>query len=201
MNILRVLAAFYSEATVNRLLLVVVFWIIWPGLMFVIGLIFESREVPLIKHQSRAFFPGDLAFGVILVAIVSMYAKTGVDIPMVGSPYWWAPIATSIFVIGWRWRREDVANYPKRAVHSPTKIVHDIMGYFMIPTLLLGLAIPQICMFDEGIFADTRMGWFVAAMAIVFYLFCVAMDFTRTVDTVDMNARHPEDWKPIWKRK
>lgn len=203
MNLLDSLARFYGEGFLNRFLLLIVFWIIWPGLMFVVGIIGESREVPLIKRQSRAFFPGDLSIGLILVALISMYAKTGTtDIPMLTSPYWWLPLIVVVVVAGWRWRKGDVANYPERARRSPTKISHDIIGYFIAPIILIGLGIPQICMLDtEGVFTATRLGWLVVAMSLVLYLFCVALDIINYADLSDIYARHPDDWAPIWRTR
>lgn len=200
MEILQFLARFYGEATINRFLLVAVAWIIWPGLMFAVGVIFESREVPLIKHQSKAFFPGDLTLGVMLVAFIGMYSHTGIDIPLVRSSLWWPIVAAVMVVVGWKIHLKDAANYPLRAAYSPTKIAHDVMGYFIIPTVLIGLGVPQIALLaDKGMREANRMGWLAVAIAITLYLTCVALDVITYYDTDDIHARHPEDWQPIWK--
>ena len=202
MNLLTALASFYGESIWSKYLLVAVAWIIWPGLMFVVGAIFESRIVPIGKSQSKMFFPGDLAIGIMFVAFISMYDKTGARIPMVDSPYWWLPLATVLAVVALRVRRSDVLNYPLRAGKSPTKITHDIMGYFLSPLVLIGLGIPQLGMLEEeGIFAATRMGWFAVAMSAVLYLFCTALDAITFYDSSDIASRHPEDWVPIWRNR
>lgn len=202
MHLLDVLARFYSEAVPNRFLLLAVVWILWPGLLFAVGVIFESREIPLINKQSRAFFPGELSFGVAIIGIISAYAKTGISIPVVNSPYWWLTLAAVVFLVGWRWRQSDTIKYPKRARNSPTKVLHDFVGYFLAPVLLIGLSIPQICMLDtEGIFDKTRESWFVIALCLVFYLFSIALDIINYTDSGDLYARYPHDWKPIWKTR
>lgn len=203
MYFLESLSAFYREAVINRFLMTIVAWIIWPGLMFFVGVVFESREVPLWKHQSKAFFPGDLSLSIMLVALIGMYAKTGVrGVAMVDSLYWWLIVIITMAIVAWILRKNDVANYPtRRAVCSPTKMTHDVMGYFIIPMLLAGLGMPQLVemIIGDGVLDVTKNCWLAFTFAVAFFLTCVAVDFVNQPDTVDMNARHPSDWRPIWR--
>lgn len=202
MHILSFLANYYGEGILSRFVLVLVSWLVWPGLMFAVGLVFESRVVPIGKGQSKMFFPGDLAIGIILVGIISMYDKTGTYIPMVDSPYWWIVVVVVMAVVAIRARKGDAISYPPRAARSPTKITHDVMGYFLSPVLMIGLGIPQLGMLEEeGVFAATRLGWLAVAMGVVLYLFCTALDLITFYDSNDIASRHPEDWVPIWRKR
>ena len=202
MNFLSYLVSVYDHGVYGRIVLLMVAWLIWPGMMFLIGGVLESRLVPIGKSQSKMFFPGDLAIGIAIVAIISMYDKTGVDIPLVGSAYWWITLGVIMIVIALRLRRSDCLSYPKRSARSPSKIAHDLIGYYASPLVLIGLGIPQLAMLGEhGVFEATRMGWFVALMAAVLYLFCTALDIMTFYDSSDIALRHPEDWQPIWRTR
>lgn len=202
MNFMSLLSSFYGESFENRFILLVIFWLIWPGLMFLVGFILESRLVPIGDSQSKMFFPGDLSLGVMLVAIIGMYTKTGVDdVPLIHEPHWWLALVIIVGLSALWLRNNEAPNYPGFAFRSPTKITHDIMGYFIIPFVLLGFGIPQLIMLKFGVFEAVRMNWFALALAIVFFLFCGAMDLLTFYDRKDIATRHPDDWQPIWRKK
>ena len=92
-------------------------------------------------------------------------------------------------------RKGDIANYPERSGNSPTKLTHDIVGYFIIPTVLIGLGLPKL----PNLFADWQ-NWLVFLGAIIFYILCVAYDAKKGFTPEDVIARHPPDWQPIWRR-
>ena len=92
-------------------------------------------------------------------------------------------------------RKGDIANYPERSGNSPTKLTHDIVGYFIIPTVLTGLGLPKL----PNLFADWQ-NWLVFIGAIVFYIICVAYDAKKGFTPEDVIPRHPPDWQPIWCR-
>ena len=202
MYVLSLFSSFYGECFENRVLLLLVAWIVWPGLMFLVGVVFESRTVPIGGGQSKAFFPGDLSLGVGLVAMIGMYEKTGVNtVPLVDTLYWWLPLMGLIGLGALKLRQNEAPNYSRNAFVSPTKITHDIMGYFLFPFLLLGLGIPQLVMLrEDGVFEATRTSWFVVAMAVVFYLACFALDLLTFYDRRDISSRHPDYWQPIWRK-
>lgn len=205
MNIFTNILEFYKAAPQNPLILTLIFWLIWPGIMIPIGLIFESRMIPLWNRQARAFIPGDLTFGVMLTAIVGMYAASG-EVEVAKSPIWWAIAVALAFGVGCNLRQADARNYSPRARISPTKVTHDVVGYFVIPALLIGLLVPQIVHQVTGV-VTFNMGlafdrcWLAIVISLMVYIACVLLDTVNGYGQFDVYARHPYDWAPIWCKK
>ena len=191
----------------------------WPGTMFLVGIIFESRLLPLGKPQSRAFIPGDFTLAPAMLAFLRMYEATGVLI-LAGKKAWWWGVAGVMLLIAFFLRRGDCRNYKecfsdeqdeakrerqwRRLIWSPTKVWHDLCGYFLIPTLLVGLGVPQLlaALKIPGVFAVTWTYWIPAAICLAFYIACVRWDGKRPEpDAMTMLARHTPDWAPIWTRR
>lgn len=188
----------------------------WPGTMFLVGIIFESRLLPLGKLQSRAFFPGDLTLAPAMLAFLRMYEATGV-LMLAGNKAWWWCVVAIMLPIAFFLRRGDCGNYQEcfsgeqnkvkrkgqwqRLIWSPTKVWHDLCGYFLIPTLLVGLGVPQLlaALRIRGVFAVTRGYWFEAFLCLALYFLCVFWDAKRPKpDAETMLHRHTDDWHPIW---
>lgn len=182
----------------GKILVLLVWWILWPGLMFLVGSVLESRRIPIGGRQSRAFLPGDLCFGPAFVSLISMYTDHKPSFAY--DPKWWMILSTFIGLIAWLLRKLDCANYTKKgckgACASPTKITHDVVGYFMIPTILTGLAVPKLRTLDAN--------WIIFAVSILGYAACVTWDnklFPPDSYTTELlNYRHPSKSKPIWRR-
>ena len=195
------LAEFYRDGLLNRALMVMALWVIWPGAMLIVGVIFESRIVPLGKQQSRAFFPGDLSFAVMLVALFGMYAKNS-KVPLVDSWLYWAIAVLVVVTMAREMQASDVANYPARARTSPTKAIHDMIGYFVIPLLLVGFGLPQLLVvWKPEVLILSWPEWLVFAAGMGFYTLCVGVDSVKHYSQEDIYARHPYDWEPIWKTR
>ena len=194
---MRTLTEFYMAAPINKYILVLLTWIFWPGLMFIVGLIGESRLVPVGRLQSRAFLPGDLAFGVIFVALIGLY-EPGENI----NAKLFVFLLLPILLIAWELRENDVKSYPPRARISPTKITHDFIGYFLIPLTLCNLGLTKIVRFitDKESFSGTYPHWTIVVSGLLFYIICVVIDSEHPATLAMINARHPADWKPIWKQ-
>ena len=199
--IISFLVDFYSASLANRICLVLFFWIFWPGLMYIVGAIGESRLVPVCKHQSNAFMPGDFSLGVMAVALLGLHAGTCND------PSWWgyhllvwALVFSIIGLVALFVRESDVVNYPYRSGISPTKITHDIIGYWMIPSTLICLGIPALIHeISTGSLPTYWPNWLVFVLALAFYIACVIYDAKRGYTPEETLIRHPEDWQPIWK--
>lgn len=196
------LVEFYLGNPLNKVWLVLVFWLLWPGLMFVVGFIGESRLIPIAEHQAKAFLPGDLSLGVMAVALLSLHANTPKDPSWWGySLLWWIAVFGTMAIVAAFIRQGDVANYPYRSGVGPTKITHDIIGYFLIPALLICLGVPQLI---EGIahgeLAANLGNWAVFVSMIVFYVVCAGWDIAVGFTAEDVLIRHPENWQPIWRR-
>lgn len=189
------LMKFYIATPINKFLMVGLFWLIWPGLMFLVGLVGESRLVPVWKHQSKVFIPGELFFGVAVVAEVGMH-KIEMAFSQPIHVFIWVIIAIEvIFQLFPALRERDVVNYPPRSIMSPTKITHDIVGYILIPIAMIGLGVPYIPLIFVR---DNWMNWIVFLVSMVGYFVCVAIDCKNGFTLEDTQARHPSDWRPIW---
>ena len=170
--------------------------------IFIVGIVGESRLIPIGQHQSQAFLPGDLSLGIMAVALLSLHANKLEKPNYWGySPIWWLVVLITVSFIAYYARKNDVANYPYRSSISPTKITHDIVGYWLIPTLLIALGIPKLFsnFVHSTLFIDWT-SWVTFIGAIAFYIACVIQDYVIGYTTEDVLARHPENWQPIWKR-
>ena len=178
----------------NWLKSLIAWLIVWPGGFFVIGIVFESRLIPLWKGQSKAFFPGDLALIVALVTIIGLDVK----VPRwAETPLWGYFTMITVLMIAIIIRRNDISNYPARAGRSPTKIVHDIVGYFYIPWLMSMIGIPKLI--ESPPWNKPTVGWVVFWLALLFYFGCVFYDVANPATPADIKIRHPENWQPLWR--
>lgn len=182
------------------ILLLIAFWAIFPGLMFVIARIAESRTITLNpKVQSTTFWPGELALGVMLIALWKQYGRIELESGVWKKPEYFAIIIIATIIFGYVVRRHDASFYKTRAEISPTKVFHDLVGYFVVPMIVAYYAVP---LFWEGVVKKTIVLNLVDTIhfvaAIVFYLVCLAIDAQRVASEDDIYKRHPHDWKPSW---
>lgn len=184
----------YIAAPINKFLMVGLFWLFWPGLMFLVGFVGESRLVPIWKHQSKVFIPGEFFLGTALVAELGMWkVRTSIWSDDLGM--WAIVISMVILILFPALRNRDVVNYPPRAIKSPTKTTHDIVGYILIPIAMIGLGVPYIPLI---FMRDNWANWVVFLASMVSYSVCVAIDCRNGFTPEDTQARHPSDWRPIW---
>ena len=197
----RKLMEFYLKTPFNKLILLVLLWLIWPGLMFAAGFIGESRLVPIFEHQSKAFFPGDLVLPIMLLALFGLHRRTYLNPSWKGySTMFFVVIFIAMIPIALLFRYLDVAHYPATAMYSPTKIIHDLIGYYLYPSILLILGLPQLvdCFIKKD--RSSLLNWVVFGLALLFYFICTFYDmYLHPATEADVIARHPSDWVPIWK--
>ena len=187
----------------EMLIWLIIGWIIWPGSFFLVALIGESRIPPLWKHQSKAFFPGDLTLPVIWLAMFRINRNEHLTISsstMTISTIVMFVVEVVIIRIITKVVTEDRNNYPTRAANSPTKLYHDLVGYYVFP-----LSIVPYCVFYVISHIENHLGisWSMlwVALPLVFYILCVIYDCRKGFTAEDIEARHPADWKPIWRAK
>lgn len=202
-------ADFYAAAPQNKFLMVGLVWLLWPGLMFLVGVIGESRLVPVWKHQSKAFIPGELLIGVALVALLGMHAERA-DGYYYSAAYWLYEVMVFVWLYCFVIRKKVRQNYPARSAISPTKITHDVVGFILIPTALCNLWLPKL--FDWPSLGDldlpkllvwpplysNKENWIIFLVAMAGYILCIVADIKIGYTEEDIQARHPSDWKPIW---
>lgn len=239
MRFFSALVAVFAKSLASRLGLLLLFLAIWPGTMFLVGLIGESRFLPIWRDQSKAFFPGDLTLAPLALSFLMMHERTD-SLPLVESVWWWllvmalmAPVAIQLrksdcrhhhdyfrehYNCLWKktsdsekgepppwenreaWREERNANY-RRLVNSPSKIAHDVCGYYLIPALLVGLGAPQLFILRrKGVFAATRVAWLVAAICLSTYVVCAIHDARHPPEAeAVLKRRHTYEWEPFWR--
>ena len=192
---------FYQETDGAFFILLLIYWAFWPTTLFWVGWIFESRSVPIGKAQSKFFFPGDFSLGLSIIAFIGMHAENPIWTDVIYS--WWYWLATGMIhaLIAYLWHRSDAKDYPPRAAHSPTKIVHDVCGYGICLWLMVAFGAPQlIWAIIEWDFAKCLKYWLVFAACMAFFSIMGLIDYAHPATPEIALKRHPADWKPIWKK-
>ena len=188
---------FYYFHPITKYVMVLLSWFFWPGLRFIVGFIAESRIIPIGRDQSKAFLPGDMSFGIIFVTMIGLY-KPGEQFNTKLCCILFLPVLYFAYIM----RKNDAPAYPPRARISPTKLTHDIIGYFIIPLVLLTLGLTKLfaILSRKESLMDSFAQWMVIVAFLLFYIICVVVDEEQPATPEQIHARHPEDWRPIWKR-
>lgn len=124
-------------------------WLLTPGMMFLIGIVCEKRILPIWNGQSRAFMPGDLFLGPTLGLAVA-------QVPLLPKAGWWqswlwpyAIVVLSIIAIMFQRLVGDAPAYAKvegATANSPTKWYHDLMLYGVLGISMAVIALPVLVM-------------------------------------------------------
>ena len=185
----------YGSCTIAPLLLLGLYWAFWPGLMFVVTRTFEHRKVWLGKGQSRMFFPGDFMLGVAVISFVGMHYKNPVW-DMVYSDKYWKVTAAIFFVLAMIIRTIDTKRYPVRSKYSPSKIAHDVCGYFVSFWLIAALGLPEIIWTIQHpeCFEAAKTNWMIFFVAAAFFVAMTVWDVTHPATFDDLMKMHPQDW-------
>ncbi|MBQ3413651.1 hypothetical protein IJH33_02260 [Candidatus Saccharibacteria bacterium] len=201
MNFIKTFSELYSTET-GEVTILLLLWLIWPGLMFVVGAIWESRLVPIWQFQSKAFIPGDFALVYAVMKLAEMYLATLYLHTWGKRPIWWAVACLVATIIAGHLQGNDAKNYPPRARYSPTKLTHDFIGYFLITFLVIAMLVPQIWLMctSPNIVTGVTSQWRPMISGFVIYAVCVAYDFSAPPTDLEIALRHPADWHPLWRR-
>ena len=176
------------------ILIFLLFLCIWPGSMFLVGIIGESRILPIDSHQSQTFWPGELALPVMAFVLYQDYAR-GFQFPRWG----WILFAVLTVIwlpIGIKLWKDDLSWYKPRAKYSPTKIWHNLGGFILIPPAIVPYAITVIVEAIRGRYEISWVGVAVFVSAVSFYAVLASTD--KVKHEGDEDIRHPADWQPIW---
>ena len=197
---------FYNSASWHPLIILLAFWLFWPGLFFLVGYIGESRIIPIGRGQSIMFFPGDFALGVGATAFIGLAANT--TLPWEGVKSWQyllACLLLAVLIVVAMRLQFDAPNYPPRAANSPTKWAHDLIGYGFFPFVGLWLGLPQVVyvVTDPSSLTTNWKCWLAIFLAVCLFIICIVLDFAinHSVSAVGPEAlelRHPSNWQPIW---
>lgn len=192
---------YLTHPTLGPLVLLLIYWGIWPGLMFAVAGIFESRPVYLGKGQSRMFWPGDFMLGLVFVMVIGLHAKNPIAWSFCHSAWYYLLTALVHAIIAWFGRIPDGKRYPVGSRNSPTKIAHDFCGYFLSAWLLTSFGIPQIVWsIKTTSFSKCAFEWTVIAVAAVFFLAMTAWDITHPPTSEERLLMHPDKYYPCWRK-
>lgn len=179
--------------------ILLMFWLISPGIHLLVGLILEGRLVPLGQAQFDSFFPGD-----ILLGTAGACFWWNIQKHMEPAEHWLQSRGAHLFIIAvllvvgivQMYLEFKQGTYPQRAVLSPTKIWHNVALY-----VLLGYPVAVGLFAQFPLMQDTHFRKF-----FIFGLLCFLCWVTLMVkDTLkpDLDAiagAHVDNWAPIWVR-
>lgn len=179
-------------------------WLITPGMMYVIGLIGESRLVPWTpKTQFLSFFPGDFFLGTMLTALL-MVVKRLPDEQRFYNATWWHILmlaaAITVAVVITVGEYNDPNGYGHRAVLSPTKLYHNILlyggyGYIIVATLF------AVMNWLLGTWSWSTVGLVALCLlpgAVWVGLLVFEQRVSDEVKRDRIRYSHVNDWEPIW---
>lgn len=177
-------------------LTLVICLLITPVGHLVVGLIGESRLIPLSSDkQFLSFFPGDLFLGAMAAGLL-VAAQRLPDKSRWLNATWWHVlvlvlallIAACMTYVEWK-----SGVYPSRAIFSPSKIYHNFLlyggyGYVIIVTLV------------ALIFGAADRWWLLVLIPGLVWGVLVVKDNSLSTKEVAEKARHAHvaDWAPIW---
>lgn len=200
-KLLASLFEFYGSGKLHPLIMLLVFWVFWPGMMHIVALILESRKVYLGKGQSVMFKYGDWCLGIGTIVLIGIHSKCPVGYGWVYKTGYIIAVFAFFFVIMKVFRYFDVRRYPERSKHSPTKIAHDVSGYWICASCVLGLGIPELvwCFSSMERFEAAPVEWCIFLACAIFFGMMTIYDATHLPGEKELRLMHPDDWKPIWK--
>ena len=197
------LSDFYLSAPWHPIILVICFWLLWPGAMFFVAAVFESRPVYLGKGQSRMFFPGDFLLGTSVVMLLGMYTKETVGWHEVYLPSYWIVTGIFHFVLACILHIPDAGRYKEAGSRrSPTKLTHDFFGYFLCPWLMASRGIPQLVwlIMSRGS-VSCWIEWIVVFIPFSGFMVFTVYDIKHAPTDEERLLMHPATYAPCWKNK
>jgi hypothetical protein len=193
---------FYS---LHPALILTVGLVISPGLMFVIGWIFESRTIAVFRDgQSRQFLPGDIGLAFVLAGVAYgqrlLPENPGAYYAHPAYPFVVFALTAAIVVV----MRcvVDAPYYAPRARHSPTKWYHDVGCYGFLGALILIPSFPFLTScFGPPLPKEAVFVWCPVVAGLFTWLGGLFIDMHKGGRHYKTEVRHPDDWQPIWHKK
>lgn len=169
-----------------------------PGMMFIIGLIGESRILPISrKKQFASFWPGDLFLSTFVGGLLIISKAIPANGAWYQSKSWHMVVLVSSLAIGvgfFHFVIEKKA-YRPRALNSPTKLYHDIVLYGLYSYVAVASGIANVV--SGVIFINLR--WLVLIPGAI-WLSLVIRDSTASGINHKTTTAHIVDWQPLWKK-
>lgn len=165
-------------------------WALTPVWFIVVGIICESRVVPLWRNQSRAFMPGDLALGVTFATGWYLHPRFDPTLLVIGL------VAGVVLLCLMRRKFDGTNNYPLPTLRSPTKVYHDYVLYIGYVAALVSVAVPGILMSS---WSDAMPLKVIGLIAFVVWLSGLVADGLDPDMPRKRKLMHVSDWRPIWR--
>lgn len=175
----------------------IVCWAISPGVMFLLGWVFEGRTLPWRpSEQYLSFIPGDLFLGIMAAGLLTAARSLPDASRWFNSPVWHLLVLAVTVLVAFiltygEWKS---GAYPTRAILSPTKPYHNgvlcaLYGYVIVTTLVALAA------------SHSDRVFLLALVPGVIWVSLVAID-NRSPETMAHKAAlaHVADWRPSWSR-
>jgi hypothetical protein len=176
-------------------------WAITPLGMIFVGIVFESRVIPLWGDQSRAFNPGDIGLGFTLATGVYLYQQIPSD------SFWVSGRMVSIGCIVavltcyvMRTWIDGENNYSRGALNSPTKLYHDFVLYLGFLWALVSACVPGI-LFGTSWGGDNLSCKLVGLVGFAVWVYGMYLDATDEESERKSRVRHTAFYQPIWKTR
>lgn len=178
------------------LLTILLCWLLTPIGHCIVGLVLESRLVPLSpRYQFLSFFPGDLFLGGMAAGLLVLAQHLPSESRWYNATWWHVLVLAVCCVVAGAltWMEYKSGVYPARAMYSPTKLYHNFLlyggyGYIIVVTLV-------------AVSIAARSWWLVLVLVPgLVWLALVVMDNSLTPDEAKRKASHAhvENWSPIW---
>ncbi len=187
--------------------LLITCWTITPLAMVSIGLLFESRLIPLInpRKQFLSFFPGDLFLGVAVAIVWNDLTLLQNNHQWYLSLWWYAVLlclATTIAIVVTTAEYKS-GFFPHRAILSPTKLYHNIALYGGYGSFVIYSSIAT-CLGTHAIINNGDI-WIKPVIAIIPFVFWIAMliierYIPRGADSTRRLNAHVANWQPLFWR-
>lgn len=194
----------WVTGTGNFFLTLMICWLVTPVGMIAVGLICESRMVPLRpSRQFLSFFPGDIFLGVAAAGLLVMARQLPAELRWYNATAWHVIVLvfTALVAVVMTYGEWKSGVYPTRAIFSPTKLYHNILlyvgyGYVIVTTLVAVVA---------GLSWSSRPT-FVAGLAcclvpgVIWGVLVVKDNSLSTAQSHDKAAHaHVGNWEPFWR--
>lgn len=179
-------------------------WALTPGMMFVIGLVGESRLIPWTpSYQFLSFLPGDFFLGGMAAGLLVLSRQLPAERHLYNNGWFHLVLllgAAAVAVIITRGEYNDPNGYGHRAVLSPTKLYHNLLlyggyGYIIVATLvaLVAWAVMQHEMAFTGLLVLCLLPGLIWVGLLV-----VEQKVPENVKRDRVHNAHVNDWSPIW---
>jgi hypothetical protein len=167
-----------------------------PIVHCLIGLVFETRWVPLTpRKQFLSFFPGDVFLGMMTAGLLVLAHRLPSDEAWYNAAKWHTVVLSTAIVLAcvMTWLEHQQGDYSRRAMWSPTKLYHNFIlyggyGYIIATTLV-------------AVVAAGRSWWLALALLPgLIWLGCLVGENFASEETKQsrVNNAHVEHWYPFW---